>query len=201
MFYSGCYSALDSEAILIDLRCAKMSGNLARLGGGGGGSWCRGWRILIDSVKPDLEQRGLIREADLARALGVSREDIRGLRKKHLAEKRHWSKKKNRVTYTMAGALRLKKMAGCGETTLQTEKEAGGALASEAGPEELVVVSVPARNLRVLVAQKKGGGLTRVQVRSNLKFMPGMKIRALPGGEWPDVYLLAGRCPRFRGRW
>ena len=62
-------------------------------------------------MKPDLEQRGLIREADLAKDLGVSRVDIRDLRNEHLVEKRHWPKK-DQVTYTMAGALRLKKVAG-----------------------------------------------------------------------------------------
>jgi hypothetical protein len=40
-----------------------------------------------------------------------------------------------------------------------------------------------------------------VRVRDNRNFMPGMEIRARQDEHYPDVFVLVGRTPRYRGRW
>jgi len=140
-------------------------------------------------------------EAELAEALGMGREDMRDLRKKHLVEHTDWQKVNNRVLLTPQASERLKKeVAG-----LSPEKKENGALEAagrEQGVQELVVANVPQRNVRLLDARKKeGGDMVRVMVRNNRNFLPGMEIKAMPSGEWLDVFVLEGRCPRYRGRW
>ena len=46
-----------------------------------------------------------------------------------------------------------------------------------------------------------GGEPVRVRVRNNANFMPGMEIRARQNEDYPDVFVLVGRTPRYRGRW
>ena|SRR5215475_7011712 len=42
----------------------------------------------------------------------------------------------------------------------------------------------------------------RVKVPKNINFQPGMTIKArAPVHDGPALYILEGRCPRYRGRW
>ena len=141
-------------------------------------------------------------EEELAAEMGISRDDIRDLRDRCLIEGEDWHRKKARVFFSAQGVQNLKKELAVGVGLALEKNEAGGALASEAGAEEMVVVNVPGRNRRIMSAQKKvGGALVRVQVRDNGNFMPGMEIKARAGGEFPDLYVLEGRAPRWRGKW
>jgi len=47
---------------------------------------------------------------------------------------------------------------------------------------------------------ERGVGVT-VRVRNNANFMPGMEIMAKPDSAYSDLFVLEGRCPRYRGRW
>jgi len=41
----------------------------------------------------------------------------------------------------------------------------------------------------------------RVKVPNNINFQPHMKIRVRPPLKEDGLYILEGRCPRYRGRW
>ena len=74
----------------------------------------------------------------------------------------------------------------------------------ETEPISLIITSLrPPRNHHIIEAATKdnGGEPVRVRVRDNKNFMPGMEIRARASEEYPDVYVLVGRTPRYRGRW
>lgn len=174
-------------------------------------------------TKPNLEQRGLvlgidtrpgesitvpvllltdrpgpIAEADLAQELGISREDIRALRTEYFTEGRDWHREKNKVVlYAPEAAEALRKKIGAE----QADEALRAALAIV---HTLVVFQVPLRNPHIVTAQKKeggGGAVLRVRVRNNVNFLPGMEIKAKRDAQYPDVFVLEGRCPRFRGRW
>lgn len=77
-------------------------------------------------------------------------------------------------------------------------------------PEEatLIVSSPrPPRNSHIIEAllpsdpKSPSQMVVRVRVRDNKNFMPGMEIRARRDEAYPDVYVLVGRTPRYRGRW
>lgn len=151
-------------------------------------------------MEAKLEQTGWILEEDAAAALGVSRDVMREFRA-GLEPDTGWRKKGRVVEIAQEAFLALQKKMG-GEGAGDGAGEALGGVAASPGPVELVVKSVPKRNVRILVAEKKEGGgpEVRVRVRSNVNFMPGMAITARPEGGFADVFVLEGRCPRFRGR-
>lgn len=162
---------------------------------------------------------GLVPEAKLAEQLGLSRDELRYLRETHCTEGAHFRRERGHVFWTPAGIASAKKEAGAGGAADQAgsagrEKD-GAADAPPVAPEgagepatlaeegviELTVFSVPARNTRILDARKKDGRAVRVRVSSNVNFMPGMTFQAKWGREFEDVYVLEGRCPRWRGKW
>jgi len=74
----------------------------------------------------------------------------------------------------------------------------------EPEPISLIITSVrPPKNPHIIEAVRKdnGGESVRVRVRDNANFLPGMEIRARPDEQYPDVWALVGRTPRYRGRW
>jgi len=145
------------------------------------------------------DEEATVYEGDLADEMGLSRESLRDVRIKVLIKDRDWQKKKNRVFLTESAVAWLKKEWGALEAFAASEAS-GEALAKQDDPVTLTVHCI-ARNPKILDARKKDGGLVRVQVRDNRNFMQGMEITAKPGGEFPDVYVQEGRCPRWRGRW
>lgn len=156
---------------------------------------------LLEALQSRITLHPLVPETELTEQLGISRDAIRALRKKELTEGIDWTGKNKRIQYTQEAALRIISLAVGSLTSPEEKKEGGGDPGREAGPEELTVVSIARRNVHMLDARKKDGAMVRVKVRSNLNFIPGMVINARPGGEWPDVYVLEGRAPRYRGRW
>jgi hypothetical protein len=67
----------------------------------------------------------------------------------------------------------------------------------------LVITSLrPPKNPHIIEAKRPGSDeILRVRVRDNRNFMPGMEIRARQDEHYPDVFVLVGRTPRYRGRW
>lgn len=82
------------------------------------------------------------------------------------------------------------------------EKKEGPELPVARNATVLVVVSIPRNPRLVLAVEKKEGAAgspVRVRVRDNRKFVPRMVIRAVPT-EADGVFQLAGRSPRYKGR-
>ena len=146
-------------------------------------------------------------ELDLARELGLSKEGIRELRKKHL-EPGEFALGKNGMCLSEAGADKLRMALGAPEKkcapVLEVEKKGAPASASsgEGSSDEVAlwVRSCPI-NKRIVLACLKAdlsGPVVRVVVKSNVNFIPKMEIKGRLTAE--TLYHLVGRCPRFRGR-
>lgn len=137
-------------------------------------------------------------ESDLARELGLTKEAMRDLRKKHLAGGEFALDRKGRMCFTPAAADRLRAVLGVSE-----KKGPGGPTLVDAdatGPVTLYVKAKP-MNRRIVLAcsdQALEGEEVRVRVRSNENFIKGMEIHALHDAG--TLYTLVGRCPRTRGR-
>ncbi len=145
---------------------------------------------------------GRFAEERVAEVLGVPREEVRAWRKANLVEGRGFVRAGREVELTQAGLDSVMDALGL-------EKKEGGTVGPEAlrfepaEPVVLVVVRVPRNPRIVLAAEKKEGGAVgrevRVRVRDNRKFVPRMEIRAQATNA-EGVYQLAGRGPRYRGR-
>ena len=61
--------------------------------------------------------------------------------------------------------------------------------------QELVITQIP-RNPRLVVCNE-----IYVRVRSNENFLRGMKVKARPPLEDNGVWVMIGRCPRWRGKY
>lgn len=173
------------------------------------------------------EQRGLsmtelISEPALAKKIGVGRTTVRDIRRDKLLEGEHWTLDTGKVTYTPEGveavlhALHAKKtgaaVAGVSEVAVAVA-EAGDGLpvrgdtlpvADEDGIVDATVMEWRGTRwltARLLPAELADGRKIRVRVRDNIHFRGGMKIRVRLDA--PDALVggLAGRAPRFAGRW
>ncbi|MBM4165239.1 MAG: hypothetical protein FJ222_12485 [Lentisphaerae bacterium] len=156
-------------------------------------------------------------EREVAEKLGLSRATIRAVREKVLVRGRDYDLEGGAVKYTDAGLQRVElevgaKTAAPSTTPSPAENRRGGegqdspppaskapegTLRDDFSPQEAVVVR-GFRNLRLIQAEI-AGRLVRVRVRNSVNFVKGMRIpvRLLNG----DLYELARRCPRWRGRW
>lgn len=145
------------------------------------------------------EQKAWILEEDAAEQLGVSRDAMREFRK-GLTARTDWRKTGRVIEISESAFLALKKKVG-GEDAPEGADEPLEAATPQAEPVPLIAHQAPRLNPRILVAKKEGAdALVRVRVRSNVNFLPGMKIMARPVPGFDDVFVLEGRCPRYRGR-
>jgi hypothetical protein len=97
----------------------------------------------------------------------------------------------------------LRALLGCPESPEEGKARLSQSV-REPEPISLLITSIrPPKNPHIIEAVRKdnGGESVRVRVRNNQNFLPGMEIRARPSEEYPDVYVLVGRTPRYRGRW
>jgi len=170
----------------------------------------------------------LATEERVAADMGISRPKIKEIREKELKEGRDWRMVRKMVTYTedglkkIGGALsKIVKDASGAVASLAMpsaeEKQQGGHTAArDHGVKETTLCVIHlSRNPGVLMCVKdcevrrlpdnrvdpkqKHGGLYRVRVRDNKKFMQGMTLTArhIEADRWEFV----GRMPRWRGRW
>jgi len=150
-------------------------------------------------MEAKLEQTGWILEADAAVKLGVSRDVLRELRD-GLTEGADWRKAGKNIEISAAAFLTVKKGLGVEAAPVGSD-EPPAATAAQGEPVELTVHHVPKLNHRIVVAKKNGSEtLVRVRVKNNANWMPGMPMKARPDAGYNDVFVLEGRCPRFRGR-
>ena len=146
-----------------------------------------------------LEQTGWISEADAAEKLGLARDVMREFRE-GLAEGTDWRKNGRQIDLSHEAFLAIKKKMGGAEAEDGSDEALGASSAPDEAV-ELIVHHVPKLNVHLLVAKKEGAEtLVRVKVRCNVNFLPGMKLKARPEGIYDDVFVMEGRCPRYRGR-
>jgi hypothetical protein len=125
------------------------------------------------------------------------------LRRDHLKPQVDYVIERKRVMITETGYVALRGLLGCPESP-DKEKARVSHCIREPEPISLIITSVrPPKNPHIIEALRKdnGGESARVRVRDNRNFMLGMEFRARPDEQYPDVYVLVGRTPRYRGRW
>ena len=121
----------------------------------------------------------------------------------HLKPRVDYVKEKKQVMITEKGYVALRGLLGCPESPNE-EKARLSRSVRETEPISLLITSLrPPMNPHIVEATRKdnGGESVRVRVRDNANFLPGMEIRARPDEEYPDVFVLVGRTPRYLGRW
>jgi hypothetical protein len=126
-------------------------------------------------------------EKDLATELGVDREILKDWRKKGL---QGWEKKGNAIVWSSDGEHEIR-------NRIQREicvKDLGEPLPV---PElqELKITKLPF-NPKLVVC-----GETYVRVHNNRNFLIGMTVNARPPADGGRVWVMVGRCPRWRGKY
>ena len=128
-------------------------------------------------------------EIELCEELGMDRRIVRKIRENALSAT-SWTKKGNAIVYTKDGEHALRN---------EIQKELCSEELSKPEPElveqEFVVTHIPF-NRSLLIC-----GDTKVRVSSNKNFMKGMKVRARPPASDSRVWVMRGRCPRWRGKY
>ncbi|MFA5169009.1 MAG: hypothetical protein WC530_10830 [Candidatus Omnitrophota bacterium] len=150
-----------------------------------------------------------VKEGEVAKRLGISRDEARDLRAENLYQDEDFGKVGREVCWT-EGAIEkvrkfIKKTAAAGVTLgdLAPMKVVGGGNNLDAPTVILdaVISKIYPNNPKYMEALL-GGQLITVCVNSNVNFLPGMIIpsRQLAMRN-QRVFDFIGRCPRGRGRW
>lgn len=128
-------------------------------------------------------------EKELAAELGIDRKMLAGWRKEGYVA--YWERNGNAIVYYPEGEHEVR-------NHLQKEicaKELSEPLPPPDGPQELVITKLPL-NPRLVIC-----GDIKVKVRDNKNFIVGMKVNARPSRDGEHIWIIAGRGPRWRGRY
>ena len=128
-------------------------------------------------------------EKELATELGIDRKMLAGWRKEGYIA--YWERNGNTIVYYPEGEHEVR-------NHLQKEicvKELSKPLPPPDGPQELVITKLPLNPRMVICGDKK------VKVRNNKNFIVGMKVNARPSRDGEHIWIIAGRGPRWRGRY
>lgn len=125
-------------------------------------------------------------EKDLATELGIDREIMKGWRKDGL---KGWEKHGNSIVWTEDGEHEIR-------NRIQREilAELSDPLPVEE-PRELQITKVPL-NPKLVIC-----GEIYVRVHNNRNFLTGMMVNARPPADGSRVWVMLGRCPRWRGKY
>jgi hypothetical protein len=167
----------------------------------------------------------MISEETCAVKLGLKRDVMTSMRGEHLVEGDDWTVQNRRVMITESGMEKLLEAVGISrpeqnpvlpESQNEQQPDQPQPSPAEALPQNrqevlsppkptevtLIIAKPPPRNRYIIEAVPKDGGeMVRVRVHDNQNFLPGMEIEARPDEAYSDVFVLIGRCPRYRGRW
>lgn len=101
-----------------------------------------------------------------------------------------WTKEGNRVVYTENGEHALRN---------EIQKELASQELSDPLPEleekEFTITHIPF-NRRMVISDG-----VKIRVSDNKNFLAGMKVRARPPVSEGEIWVMLGRCPRWRGRY
>ena len=197
-----------------ELKTAKNSTNEARCGHGLHFEvrWCfiasvtAAFRKSVNQTNPPragtTSQSKVTPEPVIAARLGLTRVMTAALRADKLTPQVDYVLEGRRVMITDAGYVALRGLLGCPESP-EEEKTRQSQSVREPEVISLVITSLrPPKNPHIIEAKRPGSDeILRVRVRDNRNFLPGMEIRARQDEHYPDVFVLVGRTPRYRGRW
>ena len=127
-------------------------------------------------------------EKDLAEELGIDRNILRKWRMDGDVE--DWEKSGNSIVYGSEGEHTIRNL-------LQKQicvEELSEPLDPEE-PQDMKITKIPLNPNLVIC------GETYVRVKSNKNFLTGMSLRARPPATGGRVWVMLGRCPRYRGRY
>lgn len=148
-------------------------------------------------------------ESKVQSMVGLTKDEIRAIRKKSLVQGVHWISHKKRTCYSLAGIHELQRIL----KIPHTQKDAAaspGAIAEhcEPTPAEVITLKVfrtgfhSGRIIEAYPPEKDPANIAnrvRVRVRSDKNFTRGMEI---PVTELQvGLYELARPCPRTKGKW
>lgn len=141
-----------------------------------------------------------MKETALAEFIGVSRNQLRDIRKSQPdMEGKYWEKDGRDITWLPDGLYAACSVLGVDESLLRDILEPASAEAAESAKKEVrVAVTRFTRNHQIMMAEHEGQEI-RVRVNSSRNFLIGMEIPVAHVQE--DLWELIGRCPRARGRW
>ncbi len=127
-------------------------------------------------------------EVELAEELGIDRNVLRQWRSEGGIS--GWEKNSNKICYTESGEDEVREKLK-DEISVSEISEP----LDENEPQEMVVTKIPL-NPNLIIC-----GETYVRVHSNKNFLTGMKVKARAPATGGKVWVLLGRCPRWRGKW
>lgn len=130
-------------------------------------------------------------ENDLAKELGVNRNILKKMRKDGTIATSSWVKVSNQIVYHEEGEDEVREIL---KSQLSAD-ELSAPLPPPDEPKEMVITKLPL-NPRMVIC-----GDVRVKVRENKNFLIGMKVNARPSMDNEQVWVMIGRCPRWRGRY
>lgn len=136
-------------------------------------------------------------EINLCQSLGISRADLKNLRREILKENTHFFKKGKAVWITPAGQITIEKHLK--EASIEAPKDKP----SQCEPSEATATACVEKispNKMILICKIDSQSGCRVRVKDNSKFVIGMTFRVKPMRE-ANLWTIDGNCPRWRGRW
>ena len=128
-------------------------------------------------------------EKALSEELGMDRKTLRALRMDALSAD-SWTKESNQIVYTAEGEHELRNVI-----QRKLASEALSPPLEEKEPKMLTITKIPLNRKMVICDE------IRVRVSSNKNFLRGMQLKARPPVGDNKVWVMVGRCPRWRGRW
>ena len=130
-------------------------------------------------------------EKELAEELGIDRKMLAGWRKDGTTSTSCWIKVSNRIVYHPEGEHEVRNII---QRRLLVQ-ELSDPLPAPDDPQDFKVTQIP-RNPRMLLSDD-----IRIKVRDNKNFLLGMTVRARPSKDHNNIWVMVGRCPRWRGRY
>ena len=128
-------------------------------------------------------------ESRIAKELGINRVVLKQWRDSGLIS--GWERNGNKIAYNEQGEADVRE-----KVRLELEaKDLGSTPPPPDEPREMVITKLPL-NPRMVIC-----GDIRVKVRENKNFLIGMKVNARPSIDNNQVWVMVGRCPRWRGRY
>lgn len=130
-------------------------------------------------------------ENHLAKELGINRNILKKMRKEGRIATSSWEKVSNQIVYHEEGENEVREILKAELSTNQLSDP----LPPPEEPREMVITKLPL-NPRMVIC-----GDIRVKVRENKNFLIGMRVNARPSTDNKQVWVMIGRCPRWRGKY
>ncbi len=129
-------------------------------------------------------------ELELTEELGIERKILSDWRKQGIIATSSWVKVSNQICYHEEGEHEVRNII---QRQLLVEEMSEPLDVPE--DKKMVITLIP-RNSKMVIC-----GDVKVRVRDNRNFLKGMKLFARPPANGGGVWVMKGRCPRWRGKY